>query len=147
MLPSSSSFSFSFSLVGSCLLLLLPSPLPLVNFFFSISSLFMASWTVILTLGVTFTQANVRSWVTHPPRRSQARIWKYDSLWSLLGIRLAYGLGGPLSAESIFGRLGIVGNVAAYAVVAIESLLMSAFGETMYVSRWLSGGTARARRQ
>lgn len=68
-------------------------------------------------------------------------------MWSLLGIRLAYGLGGPLSAESIFGKLGMVGNAAAYAVVAIDSLLMSAFGETMYVSRWLSGGTARARRQ
>lgn len=58
MLPSE---SFSSSFAGSSLLLLLPLPLPLVNFFFSISSLFMASWTVVLMLGVTFTHANVRS--------------------------------------------------------------------------------------
>ena len=56
-------------------------------------------------------------------------------MWSLLGIRLAYGLGGPLSADSIFGKLGMVGKAVAYAVVAIASLLMSAFGETIYVSR------------
>ena len=33
----------------------------------------------------TRTQANVRSWVTQPPRMSQARMFMYASLWSLVG--------------------------------------------------------------
>lgn len=58
---SSSSSALLLSLEDDGMGDLLPLPLPLVNFFFSISSFSMASWTAILTLGVTFTHANVRS--------------------------------------------------------------------------------------
>jgi hypothetical protein len=62
-------------------------------------------------------------------------------------MKLEYGLGVPLSALNIFGKLGRVGNAASYAAVAGPSLLRSAFGDTIYVSRWLRGGIALALRQ
>lgn len=51
------------------------------------SRLFPASpSTALMMYGGTRTQANVRSCVTQPSRRSQARMFIKASLWSLLGI-------------------------------------------------------------
>ena len=73
-------------------------------------SALVCSLTAALTLESTRTRAKVRNCVTQPPRSNQARIMKYLSLWSLLGISDEYGRGVPLSACSIFGREGSVGN-------------------------------------
>ena len=94
---------------------------------------FSSLWvfTATLTCSGTRTQAKVRSWVTQPPHRSQARIFMYASLWSLLGISVEKGLGVNESMLRIFVRGGKAGNFLAKAEVAELNLRMSAFGDTM----------------
>lgn len=74
--------------------------------------------------------------MAQPPHRSQAKMSMYASLWSLLGISVEYGLGVNESMLRIFGNDGKVGNLFAKADVAEFNLRMSAFGDTIYVSRW-----------
>lgn len=95
------------------------------------SSLSISSATAAFTSAGTLIHANVRSCVTHPPRNNHAKMSKYASLWSVLGITLPYDFGGPDSIDNIFGRLGSVGNLAAYSGAAAARERMSAFGETM----------------
>lgn len=83
-----------------------------------------------LTCPGTRTQAKVLSCVTHPSRISQARMFMKASLWSLLGISVAYALG-VLNKFKIFGSGGSAGNTFANLPVAETALLMSALGETM----------------
>lgn len=59
----------------------------------------------------------------------------YATLWSLLGINIEYGLGVDESEFKILGKAGSVGNDLAKLEVLDASLLISAFGDTMYVSR------------
>ncbi len=95
----------------------------------------------------TRTHANTRSCVTQPPFMSHARMSRYASRWSLLGMSVLKARGWPDSSASILGSDGSDGKRAAYATAAVGSSRRSAFGDTMYVSRWCSGGMARARRQ
>ncbi len=60
----------------------------------------------------------------------------YASLWSLLGMSVDQGLGVNESMLKIFGIDGKVGNLLANADVDELVLRISAFGDTIYVSRW-----------
>ena len=73
--------------------------------------------------------------MTQPCRNSQARISIYATLWSLLGINVEYALGVDESKFKILGKPGNVGNDLAKLEELDASLLISAFGDTMYVSR------------
>ena len=84
-----------------------------------------------LMWGGTRTQANDRSCVTQPPRISQARMSIYVGLWSLLGMRVEYGLGVEESMLRILGSGGSAGKVLAKLWDEDTRSRISAFGDTM----------------
>jgi len=62
---------------------------------------------------------------------SHARISRYASRWSRVGIKVAKGFGLPERSDNITGRAGSVEKFFAYSGIRLDNCFMSAFGETM----------------